>query len=184
MNTLKDNSLTRSLLAMAMLLMCVVASLAQTGSGGGTIQGTVKDESGATLPGAKVKITNLATGITTNTVTSESGVFITPTINIGKYKVRIEANGMKAWEGETQVETAREATIEPILKIGDVSETVVVEGNLSPLGERSDLRLSDSRIVRLPGPVLVVHSDRSGIQALCRPPRLGSDPRVRGAAAG
>ena len=101
MNTLNYKSLTRSVLAMmTMLLLCIVASLAQTGSGGGTIQGTVKDESGATLPGAKVKITNTATGITTNIVTSESGVFITPTINIGKYKVRIEAIGMKAWEGE------------------------------------------------------------------------------------
>ena len=128
MNTLNYKVLTRSLLAMLLMLICVFTSLAQTGSGGGTIQGTVKDESGANLPGAKVKITNTATGITTNIVTSESGVFVTPTINIGKYKIRIEATGMKAWEGQVQVETAREAAVEPILKIGDVSETVIVEG--------------------------------------------------------
>ena len=155
MNTLNYSPLTRSVLAMMlMLIVYSTAALAQTGSGGGTIQGTVKDESGATLPGARVKITNTATGITTNIVTSESGVFITPTINIGKYKIRIEATGMKAWEGETQVETARESAIEPILKIGDVSETVIVEGNLAPLVTTSDptdgSTLDSMRIKELP----------------------------------
>ncbi|MEK7831571.1 MAG: carboxypeptidase-like regulatory domain-containing protein, partial [Acidobacteriota bacterium] len=123
-----------SLLAAAMLfVVCSLSAVAQTTSGGGTLQGLVKDEGGAAIPNATVKITSLGTGAVSTFVTTSAGLFITPTVNIGKYKVRIEATGMKAWEGEIQIETAREISIEPVMKIGDVTETVVIEGNIAPL---------------------------------------------------
>lgn len=123
-----------SLLCAAFLLMvCSLSVVAQTTSGGGTLQGTVKDESGAAIPNATVKLTSLATGATSTFVTTSAGLFVTPTVNIGQYKVRIEATGMKAWEGQVRIETAREISIEPVMKVGEVTETVVIEGNIAPL---------------------------------------------------
>ncbi|HEX4949538.1 MAG TPA: TonB-dependent receptor [Blastocatellia bacterium] len=141
-----------SLLVVGILLSSLAT--AQTLSGGGTLQGTVKDESGAAIPNAKVIFTNIATGTSSTFVTTDAGLFVTPTVSIGKYKVRIEARGMKAWEGEVQIETARQITIEPVLRVGDVSETVVIEGNITPLVTASEptvgSTLESMRIKELP----------------------------------
>ena len=142
---------------LAVVLLIVVGSLsaiAQTTSGGGTLQGLVKDETGAAIPNATVKITSLATGAVSTLVTTSAGLFVTPTINIGKYKVRIEATGMKAWEGQVQIETAREISIEPVMKVGEVTETVVIEGNIAPLINAAEptvgSTLDSTRIKELP----------------------------------
>ena len=154
MNTPHPKFTKSWLLILASLLLSLSATWAQTTSGGGSLQGTVKDESGAAIPNAKIKITNLGTGIESNFVTTDAGLFVSPTINIGKYKVRIEVAGMKAWEGEVQIETARQITIEPTMTVGNVSETVVIEGNLSPLVTVSEptvgSTLDSMRIKELP----------------------------------
>src|SRR5258708_4429897 len=82
------------------------ALIAQSSSGGGTIQGTVKDASGAVIAGAKLTLTNLDTGVETSSVTNGDGFFLMPPVQIGKYKVHCEHSGMKAWEQQVVVETA------------------------------------------------------------------------------
>ena len=61
-------------------LVCVSAFrlLAQGAAGGGSIQGTVKDATGAILPGATLAIRPLASGRTFNTVANADGFFVTP----------------------------------------------------------------------------------------------------------
>ncbi len=49
------------------------------------IQGTVKDPTDAVIPGAIVKITDLATGRVTNSVTNSEGFFVSPPLTIGNY---------------------------------------------------------------------------------------------------
>jgi hypothetical protein len=107
-------------------------AIAQT-AGGGSIQGRVKDTTESSLPGARIEVRNLATGVVTNTVANSEGYFITPPLAIGRYRVRVEAPGMKAWQGELQLEAARVAEIMPVLEVGEVTDTVVIEGNLSAL---------------------------------------------------
>lgn len=119
------------------MLTCA-ATFAQSIAGGGTIQGTVKDATGSSLPGAKVAIRNLGTGVDTNAIANSEGSFITPTLPIGRYRIRVEAAGMKAWQGEMTVETGRTLEINPTLAVGDVSETVIIEGNIAPLVNTTD----------------------------------------------
>ncbi|MBO0862078.1 MAG: TonB-dependent receptor [Chloracidobacterium sp.] len=129
-------------------------AVAQSSAGGGTIQGAVKDETGAIIPGAKVKITHLATGRVINSETNSEGFFATPPVDIGKYKIHIEAAGMKAWEGQLIVETGRVSEVSPKLTAGEVSETVIIEGNITPLVSVSDptegSTLDSKRISELP----------------------------------
>ncbi|MBY0503946.1 MAG: TonB-dependent receptor [Bryobacteraceae bacterium] len=99
---------------------------AQSGAGGGSIQGTVKDSTGSIIPGATLVIRHLASGRTFNTVSNSDGFFVTPPSNIGLYKVRVEMPGMKAWEGEVTLETGRIAVVDPVLVPGQVTETVMV----------------------------------------------------------
>src|SRR5947209_1813984 len=67
-------------------------ALAQVG-GGGTIQGTITDGSGAIVPNAEVTATNIATGVTTTRKTTESGLFVLSPLQAGEYKVTISAQG-------------------------------------------------------------------------------------------
>src|SRR5262249_19279983 len=127
---------------------------AQSSAGGGTIQGTVKDSTAAIIPGARVKITHLATGRVINSEANSERFFATPPLAIGKCRVRVEAAGMKAWEGELNVETGRISEVAPTLTPGEVSETVVIEGNVTPLVSVSDptegSTLDSKRISELP----------------------------------
>ena len=116
------------LLIRVSLLLAVLAGtvIAQSTAGGGSILGTVKDVTGAVLPDAKLSVLHIETGVATRTVSNAEGYFSTPTLQIGKYRVRVEATGMKAWEGELQLETGRIVELSPVLAPGQVSETITV----------------------------------------------------------
>ncbi len=125
----------------------------QSSAGGGTIQGTVKDSTGAAIPAAKVAIRHVDTGRVTNTVANGDGYFITPPIAIGKYKVRVEYSGMKAWEEELILETGRSVEVSPQMVPGQVNETIQVTASV-PLVTTTDptdaTTLDSQRIRELP----------------------------------
>ncbi|MBO0721802.1 MAG: carboxypeptidase regulatory-like domain-containing protein, partial [Blastocatellia bacterium] len=129
-------------------------AMAQSSSGGGAIQGTVRDESGAAIAGAKVTIKNEATGATHNLVSNESGFYITPAISIGEYVIRVEANGMKSWEGKVRVEAALSASVDVVMVVGQVGDTVTIEGSVVPLINTTEptegSTLDSKRISELP----------------------------------
>jgi len=138
---------------LALLLFLTVSVFAQSSAGGGSIQGTVKDPTGAVLPGAKLTIRHLESGRSTITVANSEGFFVTPPLNIGAYKIRVEMGGMKAWEGDLTLETGRVAVVDPVLTPGQVSETVVVTDTV-PLVNTTDATdastLDSQRIKELP----------------------------------
>ena len=78
------------------LKVCLVVAMlaqvlpAQYSSG---IQGTVIDKSGAAIPGAKITVTNVATGVVSNSVAAETGVYRVPSLNPGTYKIVAEKEG-------------------------------------------------------------------------------------------
>src|SRR5215472_16343435 len=81
----------RSLLVLLVLLGIAVAAHAQTFRG--EINGTVTDPSGAVVPNAKVKATEVGTSIDHNTVTTGDGQFAFQDIPVGTYKVSVSAAG-------------------------------------------------------------------------------------------
>src|SRR2546425_8255800 len=70
------------------LLAFSVAGLAQTFRG--TILGTVTDQTGAVVPGAKVTVRNVDTGLTRETQTTGDGSYTVPELPIGNYSVTVE----------------------------------------------------------------------------------------------
>jgi hypothetical protein len=61
----------------------------------GTILGTVKDASGAVVPGAKVRVTNENTNIAANVLSNPSGDYVVPNLPASQYSVAVEANGFR-----------------------------------------------------------------------------------------
>jgi hypothetical protein len=135
------------------ILLFAAFCRAQSITGGGTIQGAVKDSSGSAIANARLTITHIETGTVLKTESNSDGYFASPPIKIGKYRVRVEAPGMKVWESEVLLGTGRTADIEPVLTVGQVNETVVVNESI-PLVTTTDptdgATLDSKRIQELP----------------------------------
>src|SRR6266849_2932328 len=112
------------------LLLSVWLSLATLTSaqGDASIQGTVCDSSGAAIPGVAIQVKNLETGAQRNLLTDESGRFDAASLPLGRYVVKAEKPGFRQVEktGISLVLGQRE-TVDVVLQIGDVRQTVQVE---------------------------------------------------------
>src|ERR1035441_7892737 len=93
----------------------------------GSISGNVTDSSGSAVPNAKIVITDTGKGITTNTVTNESGNYTQGHLIVGIYEVRAEATGFSPYIAKNvHVEVDAVTSINARLAIGAVGETVNV----------------------------------------------------------
>src|SRR5579864_8304983 len=85
-----------SLLALiAACLLISSAGFAQTTVAQGSIQGSVTDPTGAVVGGAKVTITNKATGQVLTSTTTSAGTYNSGGLIPGDYMIRVEAKGFK-----------------------------------------------------------------------------------------
>ena len=107
----------------------------------GTVDGTVKDPSGALLTGIKVTLKNLETGVSRDTTTTESGYFFFPLVNPGRYEVAAEKAGFKKGTQEIIVRTGIRSTADFTLELGAVTESVQVTGS-APLLETTTSTVS------------------------------------------
>ena len=125
------NTDTLQTLAFAVLFAASATLQGQTGNG--SIQGTVKDESGAIMPGAVVTITRQETNEKFPTRTNGTGFFLSPSLVLGHYSVRVEAPGFQVWQAEVMLSAGQAAEINPTLRVGSSAQTVDVKGDVTPL---------------------------------------------------
>src|SRR5262249_47561837 len=91
--------------------------------------GTVSDPSGAPVPGAKVTVTETATGLSRSTVTGAEGFYTLPALRPALYRTTVEAAGFHtAALAEIRLEADQKATPNFKLELGAVTETVTVDG--------------------------------------------------------
>ena len=115
-----------------LLLTFALPGVAQTVTG--AVRGTVTDASGAIVPGATVTAANTATGVKTAASTNESGEYSIRFLQIGNYKLTIEAKGFEtAVYGPFALEIDQTAKIDIPLKIGSATTSVEVSDQLQPI---------------------------------------------------
>ncbi|HXP11970.1 MAG TPA: carboxypeptidase-like regulatory domain-containing protein [Acidobacteriaceae bacterium] len=109
------------------LLLCCLASLPCSAQSSANLYGTVTDAGGAAIPSAKVKVTDVATGVVTNTVSDSSGNYSFPSLAPAGYAITVEAPGFKTEElkGIT-LAVNQNARQDVKLQIGSVDSTVEV----------------------------------------------------------
>ena len=78
--------------ALVFLCFCVMVASAQDTS---TIVGVVTDPSGAAIPGAHVKVSNVQKGIVRDLITDSAGAYTAAQIPIGSYSVTAQAQGFE-----------------------------------------------------------------------------------------
>jgi hypothetical protein len=93
---------------------------------GATLTGTVRDSSGAVIPGAQVSITDVATGVIRSVSSAGAGLYTAPNLLPGK-DVRISATGFttQVRKGIT-LTVGAEQLLDVTMRVGQVSQTVEV----------------------------------------------------------
>lgn len=93
----------------------------------GTITGVLTDATGASVPGAIIKTTNVRTGLSQQTVANSEGAFTLPYLPPGRYTVTAEKPGFRTAEAtNVQVEVATTARVDLQMQVGQATETVQV----------------------------------------------------------
>jgi hypothetical protein len=100
----------------------------------GAILGTVRDSSGALVPGAKVTLVNTGTSAKQSATTDEIGNYAFKNIEVGAYTLTFTASGFEK-ESLSEISlTARETRrLDAVLKPGAESQTVVVLDTAAPV---------------------------------------------------
>jgi hypothetical protein len=93
----------------------------------GRILGTVTDQTGAVLPGAKVSVIDTQRGLARTLTTDQAGEYNAPTLIPGTYTVRVEATGFKALDRQNiLVEVGKEVRVDLTPQPGEQTQTVTV----------------------------------------------------------
>jgi hypothetical protein len=121
-------------LAVVLFALGGVASAQQTA----TLSGVVTDSSGAVIPQAAVKLTNVETGESYTGQASDAGVYTIPLVKPGSYELTAQHTGFKQYRQVGIIlETGIPARGDIRLEIGGVTETVSVEASVPLLRTES-----------------------------------------------
>ncbi|HEY7306526.1 MAG TPA: carboxypeptidase regulatory-like domain-containing protein [Bryobacteraceae bacterium] len=113
---------------LAILLVLLAASSAESQVTTGTILGTVTDSTGAAVAGAQVTVTNVNRGTRQQYATDQTGTYTAPFLVPGMYRVEVEKEGFKrATSVDTQLDVDQKARIDFSMQLGQVSESITVE---------------------------------------------------------
>ena len=113
-----------------LLLACILGLSAklQGQSTFGTVLGTVKDPSGSAIPNAKVGLLNTGTNAIRSTVSNSLGSYQFVNVDVGTYKVTVDAAGFQKTEFQMFDVAARETKrLDVDLKVATQAQTVIVE---------------------------------------------------------
>ena len=119
----------RTRLLTATILFGSIVSLLEAAIPTGTVVGTVRDESGAIIPGAKVTITHQGTGAVRSMQTDSSGNYNFPLLPVGTYTLKIEMQGFQTFvQKEFLLQVDQNLTIPVTMKLGEITQELTVEG--------------------------------------------------------
>ncbi len=124
----------RSLIVLfGVALLCALSARAQTSTG--MISGRVLDQQGGVVPGAEVVLTQTETGVTLQTVTDETGNFVFPAVQPGKYTIAIGMPGFKRLEQKDLILTSSERLFAGNLRleIGEQNQSITVLAEATPI---------------------------------------------------
>ncbi len=100
----------------------------------GSLSGTIKDPSGAVIPGAKVTLINQSVRSEYIAISNGEGLYTFPAVSVGRYDLTVEAAGFKS-ESKTGVSMDIDSamTLDAVLALAEVTQAINVEGSSTAL---------------------------------------------------
>ncbi len=107
----------------------------------GTILGTIQDETGAVVPDAAIKVTEVNTNIVHIAKTNDTGNFTLPLLDPGTYTVTADHGGFRpASRTGVRLEANSTVRVDFSMQVGNVTETISVSASAAVLQtDRADL---------------------------------------------
>jgi iron complex outermembrane receptor protein len=106
--------------------------------GDATLAGTVLDQSGHSIAGAKITLVNASTGISRTAVSGESGLYRLPDLPVGVYHLRVSYPGFAPYSKDFTLEKNELPNLDVMLRLAARRESVTVTtpstGAYTPLG--------------------------------------------------
>lgn len=119
----------------ACLALCCGMAWGQSATG--SLAGIVTDANGAVVPGAKLIATSTITGSKLDAQTTDSGLYVFPSLPASSYTVSVEKAGFKKLSRQNiEIRIAQRVDLDLRLEIGDIAQTVEVTSE-APLLETS-----------------------------------------------
>ncbi|MGB7495094.1 MAG: TonB-dependent receptor [Candidatus Acidiferrum sp.] len=125
----------RSFAVVVLFVSVYVASVAGQTAGSGSIQGVVKDPSGAVAAKATVEIENAVSGYTRTTSSGSDGSFKFLNVPFDVYHMTVTVTGFATYTQDVQVRSAVPTNVEVGLKVGTEVTSVTVESSGADLVE-------------------------------------------------
>jgi hypothetical protein len=136
------------------LLVCVLWSTAVWAQATGQMGGTVRDQTGAVLPGVEVTATQTETGIARAAVTNETGSYVLSNLATGPYRLEAGLPGFRTFvQTGIILQVNNSLVINPTLEVGQVSEQIEVQANAVQVETRTTgvgQVIENQRILELP----------------------------------
>src|SRR5438128_454472 len=119
----------KELSSIVFVLILVAINLWGQGTQGGLV-GTIRDEKGAEIFGAKVRVTNVGTGLQRETTTAGNGLYRALALPTGTYEVTAEAQGFATTTvKDIEIGVDQTRTLDLALRVSARAETVTVQDN-------------------------------------------------------
>lgn len=137
----------------ALTLLCLAFGVGQVfaQAGNGNITGVVSDSSGAVVPNATVKLSNVNTGLENTTTASGEGIYNFTNLQPGRYRVSASSGSFAVQNLDVEVQVGRTTDANFSLGASDVSATVEVTAEgVQTTSSNSDAVINETAINNLP----------------------------------
>ncbi|MEZ5398448.1 MAG: TonB-dependent receptor [Bryobacteraceae bacterium] len=115
-----------------LFVLSALAASAAFGQGDrGSISGVIVDPSGAAIPGVTIEAVNQATNFRSETVSTNTGAYRLVALPVGIYNVSAKGPGFQTYnQSGVRIQVNQTAAIDISLRVGEVTESVTVEGGV------------------------------------------------------
>jgi carboxypeptidase family protein len=149
------NSVVRTVWTLfAVLIVCGITCTSVWAQATAQMSGTVRDQTGAVLPGVEVTAIQTDTGIMRTGVTNETGSYVLSNLPIGPFRLEAALPGFRTFVQTGIVLQVRDSpVINPVLEVGQVSEQIEVQANAALVETRNagvGQVVENARILDLP----------------------------------
>ncbi|WP_263417697.1 TonB-dependent receptor [Terriglobus albidus] len=124
----RKSSRKRVLAVFCGAILLISATLARAQSSSSSVNGSVTDPTGASLPGARVVLRNIETNVLRESITNDSGAYVFTAIPPARYTLTFTAASFQTQTvAAFDVGVAQAVTINTELRTGSVTDTITVE---------------------------------------------------------
>jgi Carboxypeptidase regulatory-like domain len=142
------NRLGRGVFFLVLFFACAAALRAQDTA---SLRGTISDQSGGVIVGAKIKLTNTSTNISRTATSGNDGGYLFTTVPVGPYALTVtHANFQTTIQAGIVLELNQNARVDVALKLGESSQTVEVTATVAQVDTASAVlgKVEDERAIR------------------------------------